>query len=553
MSSPATPAFRPASADGAGPDPQLHPGGAAARHLQGLGQHAHRRARARRRRAAGAPHHPLGGPDRGRPATGRRHPRRLHPHRAELRQHPGPGGHAARPGAGARRRWHWAGSTSRRRWRHSCGSTPRSASSSTSPTASSTSPRKASTWPSATPRPRPIRMWPGCCAPAARCWWQARDYLRRARHALAPVRAGGAPVPAVPARCGRSQSWSFEREGGRKAAERVIVNVNGPLRANNSEVLREAVLGGLGIGLLPDFSARRLHGSAPAGAGAAAMATARFLRRAPLRHPALGAAGAAGRAMLRRSLAPVAGAGFAASSSVPPASRAAPAPACARRICAMPLPSGSLRSDAMPPPSSARVHRKFMRMDAGHIEARHRALHQVRQPGGHALLGQLFAQQRQPLRPPGDDADVGVSPLSPLRPQARRISGTSISRSRRLRLAKARALRQAAAAPAPGPLGIATGVDLIAHQPPAAPAAALSSRKANCLIAGAGPAGHRRRWCPGDQDVPAGAISRANSSSAAFCGCITATRSTASRTSAVRACGPKLPCSEPSTSISVRL
>jgi DNA-binding transcriptional LysR family regulator len=51
------------------------------------------------------------------------------------------------------------------------------------------------------------------------------------------------------------QSWSFEREGARKAAERVIVNVNGPLRANNSEVLREAVLGGLGIGLLPDFSA----------------------------------------------------------------------------------------------------------------------------------------------------------------------------------------------------------------------------------------------------------------------------------------------------------
>jgi len=51
------------------------------------------------------------------------------------------------------------------------------------------------------------------------------------------------------------QNWSFEREGGRKGAERVIVAVNGPLRANNSEVLREAVLGGLGIGLLPDFSA----------------------------------------------------------------------------------------------------------------------------------------------------------------------------------------------------------------------------------------------------------------------------------------------------------
>jgi DNA-binding transcriptional LysR family regulator len=51
------------------------------------------------------------------------------------------------------------------------------------------------------------------------------------------------------------QSWAFEREGVRKAAESVIVAVNGPLRANNSEVLREAVLGGLGIGLLPDFSA----------------------------------------------------------------------------------------------------------------------------------------------------------------------------------------------------------------------------------------------------------------------------------------------------------
>jgi DNA-binding transcriptional LysR family regulator len=49
-------------------------------------------------------------------------------------------------------------------------------------------------------------------------------------------------------------SWSFERGSGRKA-ERVIVAVDGPLRANNSEVLRTAVLGGLGIGLLPDFSA----------------------------------------------------------------------------------------------------------------------------------------------------------------------------------------------------------------------------------------------------------------------------------------------------------
>jgi DNA-binding transcriptional LysR family regulator len=34
----------------------------------------------------------------------------------------------------------------------------------------------------------------------------------------------------------------------------VGVNVRGSLKANNSEVLREALLAGLGIGLLPDFS-----------------------------------------------------------------------------------------------------------------------------------------------------------------------------------------------------------------------------------------------------------------------------------------------------------
>jgi DNA-binding transcriptional LysR family regulator len=56
-------------------------------------------------------------------------------------------------------------------------------------------------------------------------------------------------------RDGGSQSWSFVREGMRKNAEQVVVPVNGPLRANNSEVLRDAVLGGLGLGLLPDFSA----------------------------------------------------------------------------------------------------------------------------------------------------------------------------------------------------------------------------------------------------------------------------------------------------------
>lgn len=60
------------------------------------------------------------------------------------------------------------------------------------------------------------------------------------------------------------QSWAFEpaqptrRHAARGATSGdgpVVVPVRGPLRASNSEVVREAVLGGLGIGLLPDFSA----------------------------------------------------------------------------------------------------------------------------------------------------------------------------------------------------------------------------------------------------------------------------------------------------------
>ena len=50
-------------------------------------------------------------------------------------------------------------------------------------------------------------------------------------------------------------SWSFERSLGRRRIERVSVPVHGPLKANNSEVLRDAVSAGLGIGMLPDFTA----------------------------------------------------------------------------------------------------------------------------------------------------------------------------------------------------------------------------------------------------------------------------------------------------------
>ena len=51
--------------------------------------------------------------------------------------------------------------------------------------------------------------------------------------------------------------WSFEqaeRVRGSREPQRISVRVQGPLRANNSELLRDAVLSGLGIAQIPDFS-----------------------------------------------------------------------------------------------------------------------------------------------------------------------------------------------------------------------------------------------------------------------------------------------------------
>jgi len=62
-------------------------------------------------------------------------------------------------------------------------------------------------------------------------------------------------------RDGPAQSWSFEKGPVRKRAERVSVPIAGPFKANNSEVLREAIRAGLGIGLLPDFSSEHELGT----------------------------------------------------------------------------------------------------------------------------------------------------------------------------------------------------------------------------------------------------------------------------------------------------
>ncbi|WP_233237092.1 LysR family transcriptional regulator [Bordetella sp. LUAb4] len=54
-------------------------------------------------------------------------------------------------------------------------------------------------------------------------------------------------------RPGAADMWSFVPRAG--APTRIDIPIRGRFRANNSEALRDAVRGGLGIGLLPDFSA----------------------------------------------------------------------------------------------------------------------------------------------------------------------------------------------------------------------------------------------------------------------------------------------------------
>jgi DNA-binding transcriptional LysR family regulator len=55
-------------------------------------------------------------------------------------------------------------------------------------------------------------------------------------------------------------AWTFERRGpqeaGAEPSGRVTIPVSGSLSANNSEALRDAAVTGLGIALLPDFSAQ---------------------------------------------------------------------------------------------------------------------------------------------------------------------------------------------------------------------------------------------------------------------------------------------------------
>jgi DNA-binding transcriptional LysR family regulator len=82
-----------------------------------------------------------------------------------------------------------------------------------------------------------------------------RAYLRRRKAPKTPETLASHDCLYYP-RAQETPTWTFEPSGGRQGNERVTVAVAGPFAANNSEALRDAAIAGLGIALLPDFSAQ---------------------------------------------------------------------------------------------------------------------------------------------------------------------------------------------------------------------------------------------------------------------------------------------------------
>jgi len=83
----------------------------------------------------------------------------------------------------------------------------------------------------------------------------SRAYLRRRGAPRTPEDLAAHDCLHYP-RAQDAPAWTLERLAGRRPVERITVRVTGPLAANNSEALRDAALAGLGIALVPDFSAQ---------------------------------------------------------------------------------------------------------------------------------------------------------------------------------------------------------------------------------------------------------------------------------------------------------
>ncbi|QHE83683.1 LysR family transcriptional regulator [Hydrogenophaga sp. BPS33] len=95
--------------------------------------------------------------------------------------------------------------------------------------------------------------WPICTTRSVLV--ASRDYLRRHGTPRTPQDLAQHDCLHYP-RAQDTPAWHFRAREGRRKAERVTVPVSGPFSANNSEALRDAALAGLGIALVPDFSAQ---------------------------------------------------------------------------------------------------------------------------------------------------------------------------------------------------------------------------------------------------------------------------------------------------------
>ena len=83
----------------------------------------------------------------------------------------------------------------------------------------------------------------------------SRAYLRRHGTPLTPADLAHHNCLHYP-RSQDTPAWTLEPQPPQPGAERVTIQVSGTLAANNSEALRDAAQSGLGIALLPDFSAQ---------------------------------------------------------------------------------------------------------------------------------------------------------------------------------------------------------------------------------------------------------------------------------------------------------
>lgn len=97
--------------------------------------------------------------------------------------------------------------------------------------------------------------WPLCSTRSVLV--ASRDYLRRRGTPMTPQDLETHDCLHYP-RGQDTSAWHFAPSEGRRKvqAQRITVPVSGPFSANNSEALRDAAMAGLGIALVPDFSAQ---------------------------------------------------------------------------------------------------------------------------------------------------------------------------------------------------------------------------------------------------------------------------------------------------------